>query len=296
MTMQCSSHDCWLATWERKNETRTDALETATANDGLMPARAKTKAQLRRRWPLSATVTAMASIIILASCAPILIAPDPDTQDTLPPLTWPEGTHYQIDPTRSEFRVQLSAEGPLARFGHPHVIGTRAINGQVVVPEDWQKTVFQIAFAVDDLLVDPPLWREQAGLVPEIPQKDIDATRQNMQSVSQLHADAFPTIQLQSHSVGGTQYEPQITVWVSLAGHISQQTLPALVHWGMNSKEGSTHTPSDELIVSAATTWRLSELGIEPFSVFGGGLRVGDEIELRVRLYAVSGNDQSMVD
>lgn len=269
-----------------------------------MPTHTTTKARLKRWWPLSATVaatvTAMASMIILASCAPILIAPDPDTQDTLPPLTWPEGTHYQIDPSRSEFRVQLSAEGPLARFGHPHVIGTRAINGQVVVPEDWQETVFQIAFAVDDLLVDPPLWREQAGLVPEIPQKDIDATRQNMQSVSQLHADAFPMIQLQSHSVGGTRYEPQITVWVSLAGHISQQILPVAIDWGMQQKDESIDQSSDQqsdrLIVSGATTWRLSELGIEPYSVFGGGLRVGDEIELRVRLYAVSGNDQSMVD
>ncbi len=261
-----------------------------------MRARTKTTARPRRWSPLAAPVVACVLVIALAACAPISITPDPDTQDTLPPLTWPQGTQYRIDPTRSEFRVQLSAEGPLARFGHPHVIGTRAIDGQMVVPENWQETVFRIAFDVDDLLVDPPLWREQAGLVAEIPQKDIDATRQNMRSVSQLNADTFPMIQLQSHLIEGSRHEPQITVWVEVAGHVSQQTLPALVHWGLNSKHGASQTHSDELIVSAATTWRLSELGIEPFSVFGGGLRVGDEIELRVRLYAVSGNDQSMVD
>ncbi len=232
-------------------------------------------------------------LIALAACAPISMTPIPDSAKTLPELKWPDGKNYTIDPARSEFRVQLSAEGPLARFGHPHVIGTRAIKGRVVVPDDWQETVFLLSFEVDDLLVDPPQWREQAGLTPDIPSEDIEATRQNMRSATQLNAAAFPTIELQSHRIEGTPNQPTITTWVSLAGHMSQQTLPVAIHWGLGH---SPDQPADELIISGSTTWRLTELGITPFSVFGGGLRVGDDIELSVRLYAVSGNDQSMGD
>jgi len=232
-------------------------------------------------------------LIALAACAPIPLAPPSSAPETLPGLTWPEGKRYRIDPSRSEFRVQLSAEGPLARFGHPHVIGTRAIEGVVVVPDDWQETVFYLSFEVDDLLVDPPRWREQAGLVPEIPTEDIEATRQNMRSGTQLNAQAFPTIKLQSARIEGTPQQPTITTSVSLAGHISEQTLRVSIHWGLGH---SPDQPADELIISGSTTWRLNDLGITPFSVFGGGLRVGDEMELSVRLYAVSGNDQSMGD
>lgn len=236
----------------------------------------------------------MAAVIVaLAACSPLPIATTPTEPQNLPVLTWPNGKHYTIDPTRSEFRVQLSAEGPLARFGHPHVIGTRTIEGSVVVPDDWQETVFQLSFDIDDLLVDPPRWREQAGLTPDIPLEDIEATRQNMRSASQLNAATFPAIELQSARIEGTPHQPTITVWVSLAGQISQQALPATIHWGLGH---SPDQPADELIISGRASWRLSDLGITPFSVFGGGLRVGDEIELRVRLYAVSGNDQSMAD
>jgi len=232
-------------------------------------------------------------VLFLSACAPISMTPMSDSPATLPDPIWPEGKRYTIDPTRSEFRVQLSAEGPLARFGHPHVIGTRTIEGRVVVPDDWQETAFHLSFEVDDLMVDPPRWREQAGLVPEIPIDDIKATRQNMRSATQLNAATFPAIELQSARIEGTPQQPTITTWVSLAGHISQQTLPVAIHWGLGH---SPDQPADELIISGSTTWRLSDLGITPFSVFGGGLRVGDEIELRVRLYAVSGNDQSTGD
>ncbi len=222
--------------------------------------------------------------LVVAACAPLPRTPDEPTQ-TLPPMTWPTGDRYAIDTTRSEFRVKLTAEGPLARFGHPHVIGTQTITGQVVVPPRWQQTAFQVAFDVDDVVVDPPRWRAEAGLEPNIPQDDIKATEANMRSPAQLDANAHPRVQLQSHAITGTRHAPEITVDVAIAGQVSQQTLPVKVHWG-----------DGELIISGQTTWRLTELGIEPFSVFGGGLRVGDEMRLSVRLYAVAGSDQSTSD
>lgn len=231
------------------------------------------------------TYLAILALLALVACAPLSNPPSPGLAQPMPPLQWPQGVRYEIDPSRSEFRVRLSAEGPLARFGHPHVIGTTRIQGQVVVPDDWTQTAFELGFDVDDLVVDPPLWRQQAGLEPKIPQEDLEGTLTNMRSQSQLNAEAFPRIELQSEAITGSRHQPTLTVWVSVAGHLSQQTLPIALHWG----EG-------ELIVSASTTWRFTELGITPFSVFGGGLRVGDEIELGLRLYAVLGSDQSMPD
>jgi len=222
-----------------------------------------------------------ALLVALSACAPLPTTTPVDR--TLPALEWPNGQTYWIDATRSEFRVQLSAEGPLARFGHPHVIGAQNIVGQVVVATPWDESVVALEVGVDDLIVDPPKWRAEAGLEPNIPQKDIDGTRANMRSAAQLHAEAFPVIALQSHRITGTRHEPVLHLWVSVAGKVTQQTLPIALHWG-----------SGELIASAATTWQLSDLGIEPFSVFGGGLKVGDEIELRVRLYAILGSDQSI--
>ena len=224
----------------------------------------------------------------VAACAPLSPVPDQIGEQpppTLPAMEWPAGDVYAIDAARSEFRVELTAEGPLARFGHPHVIGTQQISGQVVVADPWPQTAFELGFLVDNLRVDPPAWRAQAGLEPNIPQSDIDATEINMRSPTQLNAEIHPEVVLQSRSITGTRHEPTVEVDVAIAGHISRQTLPVKVHWG-----------EDELIVSGQTTWQLSALGIEPFSVFGGGLRVGDEITLSVRLYAVAGSDQSMGD
>lgn len=208
-------------------------------------------------------------------------SPPPDW----PPVVWPAGQPFLIDPQRSVFRVHLTPTGPLKAFGHAHVIGSEALSGRLVLAEPWTESVFSIAVDIDDFLVDPPNWRAEAGLEPNLPDAAIDGTRANMRSETQLNATAHPVIRVQSLSISGDRPMPEVEVLVSVAGQVSTQTLPMLLHW-----------EADQLIGSGVASWQLSKLGIEPFSALGGGLRVADDIEISYRIYAVSGKDQSIGD
>ena len=206
-------------------------------------------------------------------------------QHDWPPFSWPEGQIFLIDPKRSVFRVHLRPTGPLKAFGHAHVIGSQALSGQIVLAEPWTDSLFSMEVDIDDFMVDPPSWRAEAGLEPNLPLDAIDGTRANMRSKTQLNADAHPVIRVRSLTISGDQPMPEVTVLVSVAGQVSTQTLPMLLHW-----------EADQLIGSGVAKWQLSQLGIEPFSALGGGLRIADEIEISYRIYAVSGKDQSIGD
>jgi polyisoprenoid-binding protein YceI len=236
-----------------------------------------------KRRPMMAWVLTLLAATHIMACAPKPSLNDRWVETELPNITWPSGEHYVIDSSRSEMRVQLDTAGPLAAFGHAHVIGTQKIMGRVTIAKPWEQSAFELSVRVDDLIVDPSDWRQEAGLDPALTDAAIAGTTANMRSSTQLNATAHPIIQIQSRSLEGTREAPRSTVMIAVAGHITEQDLPMTVHWG-----------DGELVVSGGVTWRLIELGIEPFKALGGGLSVADEIQLHFQLYAITGKDQSI--
>ncbi len=75
----------------------------------------------------------LAAVALLVSCG----VPRPRPGPQQPPAAAaaarpPSGAHsYRIDSAQSELRVLVYRAGPMARFGHNHVMVNRAIGGSV---------------------------------------------------------------------------------------------------------------------------------------------------------------------
>ena len=72
--------------------------------------------------------------------------PSPEESVSRPGL--PPGRIYHVDEKQSELRVLVYRAGPLARFGHNHVIVNHAIRGVVSVAEGAGESVFRLNLPV----------------------------------------------------------------------------------------------------------------------------------------------------
>jgi polyisoprenoid-binding protein YceI len=186
---------------------------------------------------------------------------------------------YRIDSTRSELRILVYRAGPMAMLGHNHVIANRALGGWVryagkVAEASFALTVPDAGFVVDD---DAMRREEGADFAEETPQDAKSGTLRNMQSAALLDAAQFPEITVRSVAITGAAGEFTATVAVSVAGHESRLDVPFTV----DTSPGRV-TASGELWV------RQSALGLTPFSVMLGALRVQDDIRVKFRFAAAT--------
>jgi polyisoprenoid-binding protein YceI len=190
-------------------------------------------------------------------------------------ISLPEGQVFEVVSDRSELRIVTWPAGPLARFGHAHVIGGSAISGQVVLAEDFHASGLLLVIAVAALELDRPEWRLDEGFDPDLPEDTIRDTRDNLLSDALLNANEYPEILIEAVSVNGPQWQPDIDLRITLAGTARELTVPI------------TLTIADrELAASGRISLRQSDFGIEPFSAAGGNLQVADDILIRFRIVA----------
>ncbi len=191
-----------------------------------------------------------------------------------PPL--PQAPVYRVNPQSSEVRVLVYRGGPLARFGHNHVI-VAPLRGEVRAGDTSAGSGFRIELAVDDLRVDPPRARavEGAAFADPVSDQARQGTRHNMLGDRMLDAADHPQIVVRSVALEGPRWNPDVTANVTVRGTTSTVTFPAAV-----VRQGDTMT------VIAKLALHLSAFGIAPFTILGGGLKVEDRIDLRVRVVA----------
>lgn len=189
----------------------------------------------------------------------------------------PTGT-YTVDAEASQLYWVIYRTGPLARFGHNHVISAGAMTGTVDVAERWSDSSFMLEIPVGELIVDASELREAQGegFDSEPSEEDVAGTRQNMLSESLLDADQHATIEVAGTAPTGTPADGEITLTVEVAGRETTVTAPVSVEF---SDDGSL-TAEGELELTH------DELGLEPFSALGGALRVAQEIDFTYRLVA----------
>ena len=186
---------------------------------------------------------------------------------------------YRIDSTQSELRILVYRAGPMAMLGHNHVIANRSLGGWVryagkAAEASFALTVADAGFVVDD---DAMRREEGADFAEETPQDAKSATLHNMQSAALLDAAQFPEITVRSVAITGAAGEFTATVAVSVAGHESRLDVPFTV----DTSPGRV-TASGEMWV------RQSALGLTPFSVMMGALRVRDDIRVKFRFAAAT--------
>lgn len=186
---------------------------------------------------------------------------------------------YRIDPAQSQLSLLVYRAGPMASLGHNHVIVNRQISGSVRYGGAPAGGSFALTIPAAGFVVDDPGDRSAQGgdfAEPVTPEAKA-GTLHNMLSPALLDAAQFPVITVRSIAVEGDGAEWRATVAVELAGHASKILVPFRLRaeQGRVSGEGSL-------------ALRQSALGLTPFSVLLGALRVQDEMQLTCRIVAVA--------
>jgi polyisoprenoid-binding protein YceI len=213
--------------------------------------------------------------LLLAACgAPPRL---PNAHPAAPPPAAPAAP-YRIDSSHSELRLLVYRAGVMAALGHDHVIVNRALEGWVTFSGDLAGAAFYLAVPSSGFVVDEDAARRQEG-ADFSEEVDADAkagTLHNMLGPAVLDAQGHPSITVRSVSVETATGGAQATVRVSVAGHESSLVVPFTV----DTSPGRLHAQVD-------FTVRQTRLGLTPFSVFLGALRVEDQLRVKLDLVAL---------
>jgi len=214
------------------------------------------------------------------------------------------GRNYRIDSNQSELRILVYRAGPLARFGHNHVMVNRKVRGEVNLADAAGASMFSLIVPAADFVVDEPEARSQEGpdFPGEIPDDAKAGTLRNMLSTSVLDADEFPEITVKSVAVPGAQGTQGAADSGATAQGIAAQsataqdvaTLTATVAISVAGHESTIDVPftlrsdSSHLSATGSLELRQSTLGLTPYSLMLGALQVQDAMTIKFTLVAVS--------
>ncbi len=240
-------------------------------------------------WALRAGIVACA--VLATACttrapAPVLLPRKPIPEISHGPpgvageIPLPAGTRaFEIDPARSVITILVYRSGPMARFGHNHVVTSGGEAGLAWVGRDPAESGFEIRIPVASLVVDDPAARAAVGgeFSGEVPEAAREGTFTNMTRPEVLDVAEFPEIIVRCAGLDRD------------LGTASGRRRPD------DPRRDATHRSPLELVRSADTLSargslhiRQTDFGITPFSIGGGAIQVGDELDLSFVIVAVA--------
>ncbi len=227
-------------------------------------------------------VTLGALLAALAGCAGVVAPPRTSVSapPALVPLVTAGVTHYVILSDLSDVRFLVYRAGPLASFGHNHVIRAGSVQGDIYLNHNFDLSGFALTLPVADFRVDEPADRavEGAEFATQPSAAAIAGTVKHMLGSTMLDAVRYPDIRVRSVRLVGPEWGPEVTVRIELRGTQRQLTVPiALNECG------------DRLTATGTFKFRQTDFGIKPFSILGGGLRVADTVTVRFHIIAQRG-------
>jgi hypothetical protein len=234
------------------------------------------------RWAVLASFLAIGACRTV-SAPPVAVPPPapslaPPLPATPPPAVAPEpARHYRIDAERSQVLILVYRDGPMARLGHNHVLSLRGLSGYVSMLSGDVGESFSLQFPVAAMSVDEPALRAEQGddFSAAVDAASIDGTREHMLSEKLLDAMRFPNIRVRSQELRAEGDHWIATLQITVRDHVSMVEAPvALV--------------ANQEQVSASGEFDLThaQLGLTPYSVGLGALRVAETIHVRYRLLA----------
>jgi YceI-like domain len=193
------------------------------------------------------------------------------------PVAAPAGPYERYEILTSLVEVRVYRDGPMASLGHNHLISSASLAGTIDLRDPLTDSRFQLELPLDSLVVDDAAARAGAGaeFAKEIPPADREGTRRNMLGASVLDAALQPAIRLTVESLEGGPADLIARIRVGLRGEERIVTVPMSVELG-----------DGQISVHARFTLHHADLGLTPFSVALGALRVRDDIDIDCRLLA----------
>jgi hypothetical protein len=220
-------------------------------------------------------VTAL--VLLVTACAPLVheTPQQPPPAAAQEPANFPRAGYeqaaalghavYRVDSTYSLVTMTVRRGGSLARLGHDHLIASHTLQGLI----DVQASRADLYMALDELVVDEPALRAEAGLDTQPSAADIAGTRSKMLE-HVLETRQFPFALIQVSAIEKTATGWSLSAAITLHGVRREFELPVQME---TSPEG--------MRVSGGFELRQSDFGITPFSILGGAIRVQDWISLR---------------
>lgn len=189
----------------------------------------------------------------------------------------PSGPYERYEIVASHVEIRAFRDGPMAQLGHNHLISSDALAGTIDLRNPPKYTRFSFELPLASLVVDDPALRSRAGtdFAKEVPQADRDGTRRNMQGPSVLDAERQPVLRLTAESMDGGPTDFVARVRVGMRGEERIISVPVTVQ----IKDG-------RISVHANFKLHHADLGLTPFTIALGALRVRDEIAIDCRLDA----------
>jgi hypothetical protein len=222
-------------------------------------------------------------LLVTACAAPPREQPPPAAPpEPAPPAAGRErGPAERWEVAASSLAVRVYRDGPMQKLGHNHLVTSDAIAGVIELREPVTQSGFSLELPVESLVVDDDAARAAAGpeFAAPVPQKDRDATRRNMLGEKLLDAARQGVIRLSADSIAGEGGNYEARVRVAVAGREQVVVAPFRV-----SVEGG------ELRARAAFRLTHGDLGLEPFNVALGALKVRDDFDVELSLTARRGS------
>lgn len=233
------------------------------------------------------TLAPWLAVLLLAACAPAAVTPPsapPVAPPTVPvpapapaasadPESWyasPDAAGeriLRINTSASLIAVTVHRAGALAALGHDHVVASRTVSGYVA--PDQGRADFH--FRLDEMTVDEPGLRHEAGFDTQPSADAIAGTRTNMLT-KVLDAERYPQVAVH---VARSRPGAPLDVDVTLHGVMRRYAIAAT----MEDRDGT-------LLAGGTVSLKQSDFGIVPFAVMGGALAVGDQLDLRFSIAA----------
>jgi hypothetical protein len=193
------------------------------------------------------------------------------------------GRPYDIVAERSLLTVRVYRGGALASAGHNHVIASHALSGTIYLPADPLKASFEVRIPAAALTVDEPQLRAEAGVdfPPDVSDSARAGTQRNMLGSALLDAAEFPELVLRAERLepapAGRSGEVLAQIRTEVGGAVRSISVP--VRYQLSGAE---------LSVSADGPLKQSDLGLTPFTALLGALAVEDQMQVSMRLVAVT--------
>jgi polyisoprenoid-binding protein YceI len=225
-------------------------------------------------------VSTLAGLMLLAACQ---TTPTRSTgastapTGTLPGQPAAGAVHYTVDAAHSDVRFLVYKSGPLAAFGHDHVVQARDFKGDVYLASDLDASSFELVLPVKSFVVDVPAARAEEGadFAKQPSPEAVQGTTVNMLGPQVLDAEKYPEVRIQSVKLSGSAGKTEVTVRITLHGTARDLTLPVAIE---QSADGVTASGSFEL--------SQTEFGMRPLSAAGGGLQVADVLRVKFHIRA----------
>jgi polyisoprenoid-binding protein YceI len=193
------------------------------------------------------------------------------------PIAPAAARHYVIDSQHSQVLVLVYRDGPMGHLGHNHVIAVRELTGTIAEDADPALTSFQMDFPVERMSVDEPQLRSAQGadFDSTLDEAAIAGTRDHMLGTSLLNSKQYPSIHLQSEQLRNAPDGLHAITRITVRETAATVDIPVALQ-----------RSEDQLTINGEFDLTHSQIGLTPYSVALGALRVAERFHIRYQLVA----------